>query len=140
MIAPNAVIDEYRSGATIVLQGLHHTDPHLARTANNLALDLDHPVQINAYLSPAAARGLDLHFDYHDVFVVQLGGSKRWRVWEPLDAHHRPGEGQAPHRRCRRSTSSASRCSTSRCAPATASTCPAASPTRPRPSTTSRTT
>jgi lysine-specific demethylase/histidyl-hydroxylase NO66 len=85
VIAPNAVIDEYRSGATIVLQGLHHTDPHLARTATNLALDLDHPVQINAYLSPAAARGLDLHFDYHDVFVVQLGGSKRWRVWEPLE-------------------------------------------------------
>jgi bifunctional lysine-specific demethylase and histidyl-hydroxylase NO66 len=85
VIAPNAVIDEYRKGATIVLQGLHHTDPHLARTANNLALDLDHPVQINAYLSPAAAHGLDLHFDYHDVFVVQLGGSKRWRVWEPLE-------------------------------------------------------
>ena len=84
VIAPNNVVDRYRRGDTVVLQGLHHTNPHLARLANNLALALDHPVQVNAYLSPASARGLDLHFDFHDVFVVQLGGSKRWRIWAPL--------------------------------------------------------
>jgi len=84
MIAPNQVVARYREGDTVVLQGLHHTDRHLAKIANNLALALDHPVQINGYFSPASARGLDLHFDYHDVFVVQLGGSKRWRIWEPI--------------------------------------------------------
>ena len=77
VVAPNNVVDRYRCGHTVVLQGLHHTNPHLARLANNLALTLDQPVQVNAYLSPASARGLDLHFDFHDVFVVQLGGSKR---------------------------------------------------------------
>ena len=85
VIAPNQVVDRYRRGDTVVLQGLHHTDPALARLANNLALALDQPVQINAYLSPASSRGLDLHFDYHDVFVVQLAGAKHWRVWAPLD-------------------------------------------------------
>ena len=84
MIAPNQVIARYRAGDTVVLQGLHHTDRRLAKVANNLALALDHPVQVNAYFSPEGARGLDLHFDYHDVFVVQLGGCKRWRIWEPL--------------------------------------------------------
>jgi hypothetical protein len=93
MIAPNQVISRYRDGDTVVLQGLHHTDRHLARLANNLALALDHPVQINAYFSPASARGLDLHFDYHDVFVVQLGGSKRWRIWEPLPRTTDPVKG-----------------------------------------------
>ena len=81
-------------GDTVVLQGLHHTNPHLARLANNLALALDHPVQVNAYLSPSNARGLDLHFDYHDVFVVQLGGSKRWRVWAPLPRTTNPVKGR----------------------------------------------
>src|SRR5262245_50421072 len=76
VVAPNRVIAHYRAGDTVALQGLHHTNPHLARLANNIALALDHPVQVNAYLSPPSARGLDLHFDYHDVFVVQLGGSK----------------------------------------------------------------
>jgi hypothetical protein len=69
---------------------LQFTDSHLARVANNLALDLGHAVQINAYLSPAAARGLELHFDYHDVFVLQLDGCKRWRVWEPLERTRHP--------------------------------------------------
>ena len=87
-------MDRYRRGDTVVLQGLHHTNPHLARLANNLALALDHPVQVNAYLSPASARGLDLHFDFHDVFVVQLGGSKRWRIWAPLPRTTDPVKGR----------------------------------------------
>ena len=90
LAAPNRVIDGYRDGCTVVLQGLHLTDPALARFANNLALELDQPVQLNAYLSPSSARGLDVHFDYHDVFVVQLDGTKRWRVWEPIERSRDP--------------------------------------------------
>jgi JmjC domain len=96
LVSANRVIERYRAGDTVVLQGLHHTNPHMARLANNLALALDHPVQINAYLSPSSARGLDLHFDYHDVFVVQLGGSKRWRVWAPLERMTNPVKGRHP--------------------------------------------
>jgi lysine-specific demethylase/histidyl-hydroxylase NO66 len=94
MVSANQVIDRYRRGDTVVLQGLHHTNPHLARLANNIALALDHPVQVNAYLSPASARGLDVHFDFHDVFIVQLAGSKRWRVWEPLPRTTNPVKGR----------------------------------------------
>jgi lysine-specific demethylase/histidyl-hydroxylase NO66 len=96
LVSANAVVARYRGGDTVVLQGLHHTNPSLARLANNLALALDHPVQINAYLSPASARGLDLHFDFHDVFVVQLGGSKRWRAWAPLARTTNPVKGVQP--------------------------------------------
>jgi hypothetical protein len=94
VIAPNQVVARYLGGDTVVLQGLHHTDRQLAKAANNLALALDHPVQVNAYFSPAGARGLDLHFDYHDVFVVQLGGCKRWRIWEPLPRTINPIKGR----------------------------------------------
>jgi hypothetical protein len=90
VIQPNRVLELHDDGATVVLQGLQLTDPRLARASNNVALALDHPVQVNAYLSPRAARGLELHFDYHDVFVLQLGGRKRWRVWEPLARTLRP--------------------------------------------------
>ncbi len=58
--------------------------------ANNLALALDQPVQVNAYLTPPGTKGLELHFDYHDVFVLQLDGRKRWRVWEPLPRTRQP--------------------------------------------------
>ena len=94
LVAANAVIERYRGGDTVVLQGLHHTNPRLAKLANNIALALDHPVQINAYLSPPSAQALDLHFDFHDVFVVQLAGSKRWRVWRPLPRTTAPVKGR----------------------------------------------
>lgn len=94
VVDPNRVVDRYRNGDTVVLQGLHHTDPHLAELANNLALALDQPIQINAYLSPPSQRGLDVHFDYHDVFVVQLAGTKRWRIWEPLERTRNPVKGR----------------------------------------------
>ncbi|MEZ5373666.1 MAG: cupin domain-containing protein [Microthrixaceae bacterium] len=90
LIEPNRVLESYDDGASLVLQGLQHTDPAMARLSNNLALELDQPVQLNAYLSPASARGLDLHFDYHDVIVVQLSGTKAWRVWAPLDRSRLP--------------------------------------------------
>ena len=90
VVQPNRVVEQYQAGATLVLQGLQLTDPHLGRFANNLALAVDQPVQINAYLTPAGTKGLELHFDFHDVFVVQLDGRKRWRVWEPLGRTDRP--------------------------------------------------
>ena len=68
------------------LQALQFTDRTFAELSTNLALELDHPVQINAYLTPPAEQGLDIHFDFHDVIVVQLAGRKRWRVWRPLAA------------------------------------------------------
>ena len=93
VIQPNRVLELHEGGATVVLQGLQLTDPHLAKLSNNLALALDHPVQVNAYLSPPAAHGLDLHYDLHDVFVVQLEGAKRWRVWDPLERTRDPVRG-----------------------------------------------
>ncbi|MEZ5321823.1 MAG: cupin domain-containing protein [Microthrixaceae bacterium] len=93
VVDPAAVVRRYRDGATVSLQGLQHTDPELARLANNLALELDHRTQVNAYLSPSNARGLDLHLDFHDVFVVQVRGVKRWRVWDPLPDVRHPVKG-----------------------------------------------
>ena len=90
VVEPNRILEHHEAGATLVLQGLQHVDPAFARLSTNLALDLDQPVQVNAYISPAATRGLDIHFDFHDVIVVQLAGSKRWRVWEPLARTRRP--------------------------------------------------
>lgn len=93
VVSPNRVLEEHERGATVVLQGIHQTVPRLARTTTNLALDLDQRAQVNAYLSPASSRGLDLHFDHHDVVVVQLGGEKRWRVWDRLDRARHPVRG-----------------------------------------------
>ena len=90
VVEPNRVLEHYAAGATVVLQALQFSDPVFAELSTNLALQLDHPVQVNAYLTPPAERGLDVHFDFHDVIVVQLAGRKRWRVWPPLPRSARP--------------------------------------------------
>jgi cupin superfamily protein len=80
---PGLVYQHFHAGATIVLQSLHRFWPPLARLGRDLELALTHPVQVNAYVTPPAARGLGVHHDTHDVFVLQVHGRKRWEVHDP---------------------------------------------------------
>jgi lysine-specific demethylase/histidyl-hydroxylase NO66 len=80
---PGSVYELFHGGATIVLQSLHRFWPPLARLSRDLELALTHPVQVNAYVTPPASRGLGVHHDEHDVFVLQVYGRKRWDVHDP---------------------------------------------------------
>jgi hypothetical protein len=70
----------FGDGATVVFQGLHRYWPPLTRLIAELELDLGHPCQANAYLTPVGAQGFDVHRDTHDVFVLQTAGRKQWEV------------------------------------------------------------
>ena len=86
-VSEDRVLRLFAGGASIVLQGLHRTWPSVVSAAQDLAADLGHPVQVNAYVTPPQNRGFDDHYDVHDVFVVQVEGEKHWRVRPPvLDA------------------------------------------------------
>jgi bifunctional lysine-specific demethylase and histidyl-hydroxylase NO66 len=78
------VLAEFERGATIVLQGLHHLWLPLARYCRHLEAFLGHPVQANAYYTPAGSQGLPVHHDTHEVISLQVAGSKRWLVYEPV--------------------------------------------------------
>jgi lysine-specific demethylase/histidyl-hydroxylase NO66 len=80
---PGRVYEQFHAGATIVLQSLHRFWPPLARLARDLELVLTHPVQVNAYVTPPASRGLGVHRDTHEVFVLQVHGRKQWDVLDP---------------------------------------------------------
>ena len=82
--ADDKVLAEFADGATLVLQGLHRIWPPLVDFGAQLAADLGHPVQINAYVTPPSNRGFDAHYDVHDVFVLQVSGEKRWLVHPPV--------------------------------------------------------
>jgi hypothetical protein len=78
------VLEEFGRGATIVLQGLHHLWLPLARYCRHLEAFLGHPVQANAYYTPAGSQGLPVHHDTHEVISLQVAGAKRWLVYEPV--------------------------------------------------------
>jgi bifunctional lysine-specific demethylase and histidyl-hydroxylase NO66 len=79
---PGKIFDQFAAGATIVLQSLQRYWPPLTDLSRQLELFLTHPVQVNAYLTPPASRGLGVHHDTHDVFVLQVHGRKLWQVWD----------------------------------------------------------
>jgi ribosomal protein L16 Arg81 hydroxylase len=91
-VDPAMVLREFAAGATIVLQGLHRTWPALQTFTRRLVTELGHPAQVNAYVTPEAARGFDPHYDVHDVFVLQVSGEKHWRVHAPVRTHPRADE------------------------------------------------
>lgn len=83
---PARVFAAFEDGATLVLQGLQRYWPPVAALCRDLERELGHPCQVNAYLTPPGARGLAVHSDPHDVFVLQAFGRKHWEV------HPAPGE------------------------------------------------
>lgn len=80
---PARIFRLFHEGATIVLQGMHRYWPPLARFCRDLELALGHPTQVNGYVTPPGSRGLAVHHDSHDVFVLQAFGRKSWEVYEP---------------------------------------------------------
>ncbi|ADB75884.1 Cupin 4 family protein [Geodermatophilus obscurus DSM 43160] len=83
-VSSDAVLRLFADGSTVVLQGLHRLWPPLIEFADQLAADLGHPTQVNAYVTPPSSRGFSPHYDVHDVFVLQVAGEKRWRIHEPV--------------------------------------------------------
>jgi hypothetical protein len=75
---------KFADGATLVLQALHRTWDPVAEFNAQLSTELGHPVQANAYITPPQNRGFDDHYDVHDVFVLQIEGTKRWIIHEPV--------------------------------------------------------
>ena len=83
-MSSDAVLRLFADGSTVVLQGLHRLWPPLIEFADQLAADLGHPTQVNAYITPPSSRGFSPHYDVHDVFVLQVAGEKHWRIHEPV--------------------------------------------------------
>jgi len=83
-VSDDRVLELFADGATLVLQGLHRLWPPLIDFAAALVTDLGHPVQINAYITPAQSQGFSAHYDVHDVFVLQIAGTKRWIIHPPV--------------------------------------------------------
>jgi ribosomal protein L16 Arg81 hydroxylase len=81
-----AVINHYQNGATIILPQLNLADEKLAQFSSSLEKELSCKVQTNAYLTPTSSQGFSTHYDDHDVFIIQVSGKKKWRLYQkPID-------------------------------------------------------
>ncbi|MGH3886005.1 MAG: JmjC domain-containing protein, partial [Pseudonocardiaceae bacterium] len=69
-----------RSGCTVVLDALDSFDPTMEIACRALQWWSREVVQVNTYLTTNDAAGFSLHWDDHDVVIVQIAGEKSWEV------------------------------------------------------------
>ncbi len=80
LVDARRVLALFDEGATVVFQGLQRYWPPLTDLVSRLELEIGHPCQANAYLTPPGAQGFEAHADSHDVFVFQTAGTKQWEI------------------------------------------------------------
>lgn len=72
----------FADGATIIMGNLQERLPTLARFCRALENVFSARIQTNIYLTPAHSQGFAAHYDSHDVLVLQVEGSKQWRIYD----------------------------------------------------------
>ncbi len=81
-IDPVRVAKLFADGGTVILSGLHERLPKLAQFCRALETEMSARVQTNIYLTPGGNQGFRPHYDSHDVIVLQLEGTKEWRIYD----------------------------------------------------------
>jgi hypothetical protein len=87
---------QLRAGATLVLDAVDELHEPLEELAAGLERLFRERIQINSYAGWHTSRGFDLHWDDHDVFILQVTGRKRWRVYGETGAHPLAGDTANP--------------------------------------------
>jgi bifunctional lysine-specific demethylase and histidyl-hydroxylase NO66 len=80
----NLVIESYMKGSTVILSGLEQTWEPLTLFSRALEGCLNHPIAMAVYLSPPNFHGVKPHYDTQENFLLQVEGSKHWKVYKPL--------------------------------------------------------
>jgi ribosomal protein L16 Arg81 hydroxylase len=69
----------FQRGKTLILGAMQQRWPPVAALCRRLEGFFGCPVHTNLYLTPPGSQGFDAHFDTHEVFVLQIEGTKNWR-------------------------------------------------------------
>lgn len=100
---PGKVLMQLRAGATLVLNDIHKSDAQVAHLCDALGEAFDSIAGANVYAAWKKVPSFGLHWDDHDVIVIQVAGNKHWRVHaptvpDPLDeaSTPEPAEGAEP--------------------------------------------
>lgn len=78
-----AAIDHWLSGKSLIFHGVDRRLPAISELSRDLEGELKCRVWCNLYLTPAGSHAFTTHYDTHDVFVIQILGSKSWRIGAP---------------------------------------------------------
>jgi len=81
-VTASKVVEYFESGATIILSHAQKLHKPLASLCRQVQTAFSMSAQTNVYLSPAGQQGFNPHYDSHDVFILQVAGSKVFNFYE----------------------------------------------------------
>ena len=84
VLDPRAIAERFERGHTLLISDAALFSPRLQALCNAIQRETLIYVQANAYLTPPNEQGFALHHDTHDTLVLQIEGTKQWRVREPV--------------------------------------------------------
>ncbi len=71
----------FNQGSTLVIQAGQRYFDNVSKCCMNLSQKFNSPVQANLYITPNKSQGFNPHWDTHDVFVLQISGTKTWNLY-----------------------------------------------------------
>jgi hypothetical protein len=83
-VVPERLYEHFQAGAVIQFYALHHFFPNIRELVAMLADKFASQGNVIAFMTPAGARtapGIGFHHDPVDLFVIQVEGSKTWKLW-----------------------------------------------------------
>ena len=86
-IQPTDLHKRLAEGASLVIDAIDEIHPPIGELAAEIERTLRTGVQVNAYASWTPTEGFGVHWDDHDVIVIQVDGAKRWRIYGPTRLH-----------------------------------------------------
>jgi ribosomal protein L16 Arg81 hydroxylase len=81
LIDPMRAARLFSEGSTIIFNALQDRHGNVQRLCAAMSAESSMKAQANIYLTPPHAQGFNPHWDTHDVFVLQVSGTKDWRMY-----------------------------------------------------------
>jgi ribosomal protein L16 Arg81 hydroxylase len=81
-VNPDKVFNFFNKGATIILNSAEKMIPALENACRTIEQELKIRVQSNIYITPPGSQGFAIHYDPHDIFLMQIKGPKTWRIYD----------------------------------------------------------
>ncbi|MDZ7936584.1 MAG: cupin domain-containing protein [Emticicia sp.] len=84
--------NHFELGYTIKIENAHLAFLQIENLCKNLGKSLKANLRANMYITPPNSHAFNPHYDLHDVIVLQLHGTKKWKLYDL--AYEKPIDGQ----------------------------------------------
>lgn len=82
-VVPEKIYELFRAGATVTWSSLNQVVPEMREFSRVIAQKVACRTDTVAFMTPAGRKGYPPHHDPVELFIVQLEGTKAWKLWNP---------------------------------------------------------